>query len=46
MSIRRRGGKYEVTNKAGTKVLGTHTSRKKAGKQLAAIEINKRRRKR
>jgi len=43
MSIRKRGDKWEVVNKAGTKVLGTHSSRPKAVKHLQAIEINKRR---
>ena len=39
--IRKRGDKFVVTNKAGTKVLGTHSSESKAKKQLAAIEISK-----
>ena len=39
--IRKRGDKFVVTNKAGTKVLGTHASKEKAAKQLAAIEISK-----
>lgn len=39
--IIKRGDKYVVTNEAGTKVLGTHDSRKKALKQLQAIESSK-----
>ena len=39
--IQKRGDKFVVTNKAGTKVLGTHASKEKAAKQLAAIEISK-----
>lgn len=39
--IRKRGDKFVVTNKAGTNVLGTHASKEKAAKQLAAIEISK-----
>jgi hypothetical protein len=39
--IVKHGDKWEVKNKKGTTVLGTHTSRKKAVKQLQAIEISK-----
>lgn len=39
--IKKQGNKFVVTNKAGTKVLGTHASKEKAQKQLAAIEISK-----
>jgi hypothetical protein len=39
--IRHRGNKWEVTTKDGKKVLGTHSSRKEAVKQLQAIEISK-----
>ena len=39
--IQKRGNKFVVTDKAGTKVLGTHSSESKAKKQLAAIEISK-----
>jgi len=44
MAIRKRGKKFIVTNRAGTKVLGTHDTRKDALKQLAAIEASKKRR--
>lgn len=39
--IIKRGDKYIVTNEAGTKILGTHDTRKKALKQLQAIEASK-----
>ncbi|AYP28284.1 hypothetical protein HWB92_gp026 [Serratia phage vB_SmaA_3M] len=39
--IRKVGDKWEVTNKSGTKVLGTHETEKDAEAQLQAIEINK-----
>jgi hypothetical protein len=39
--IVKHGDKWEVKNKKGTQVLGTHTSRKNAVKQLQAIEISK-----
>lgn len=39
--ISKRGDKFVVTDKSGKKVLGTHSSRKKAVKQLQAIEISK-----
>jgi hypothetical protein len=39
--IKKRGNKFVVTDKSGTKVLGTHPSKEKAQKQLAAIEISK-----
>ena len=39
--IKKRGNKFVVTDKSGTKVLGTHPSKEKAAKQLAAIEISK-----
>lgn len=41
MSIKKKGSKYVVTNKAGTKVLGTHPTRKAALAQLRAIEVSK-----
>jgi hypothetical protein len=42
--ILRRGKTFLVTDESGKKVLGTHGSRKKAQKQLAAIEISKKKR--
>ena len=39
--IAHRGNKWVVLNKKGDKVLGTHSSREKAVKQLQAIEISK-----
>ena len=39
--IAHRGKKWVVLNKKGDKVLGTHSSREKAVKQLQAIEISK-----
>ena len=39
--IKKRGNKFVVTDTSGTKVLGTHPSKEKAAKQLAAIEISK-----
>lgn len=44
--IRKSGDKWQVTNKEGTKVLGTHASEEEARAQLAAIEISKHRVKR
>jgi hypothetical protein len=40
-TIKKVDDKYVVYPKKGGKRLGTHTSKKKALKQLAAIEINK-----
>jgi hypothetical protein len=37
----KRGDKWVVTNKDGTKTLGTHDSRESAVKQLQAIEASK-----
>lgn len=42
--IKKRGGKYVVTNEAGTKTLGKHATRAKALAQLRVIEISKHRR--
>lgn len=39
--IVKHGKEWQVKNKKGTKVLGTHSSRKAAVKQLQAIEISK-----
>jgi len=41
MAIRKRGSKHVVTNKAGTRVLGSHSTRKAAVRQLRAIEASK-----
>jgi hypothetical protein len=42
--IRKTKNGYQVLDSEGKKVLGTHESKKKALKQLAAIEISKKRR--
>lgn len=34
------GSKFKVTKKDGSKIFGTHTSREKAKKQIAALHIN------
>lgn len=39
--IEKEGDKYVVKTEDGSKTLGTHDSKKKAEKQLAAIEISK-----
>ena len=39
--IKKHGSKFVVTDSKGSKILGTHPSKKKAAKQLAAIEISK-----
>lgn len=39
--IKKRGKNWVVLNSTGKKVLGTHPSKKKAVKQLQAIEISK-----
>lgn len=38
-------GEYKLTKKGEKKVLGWHTSKEKAQKQIAAIEISKMKRK-
>lgn len=43
--IKKKGSEYVVTTKSGKKVLGEHKSKKKAVKQLQAIEISKKERK-
>jgi len=43
-SIVKRGDRYLVTNKEKSKVLGKHSTRGQALKQLAAIEASKARR--
>ena len=40
-TVKKSGKSWNVYNKAGTKKLGSHPSRKKALAQLSAIEINK-----
>ena len=40
-TITKKGGKYILKLKDGGRLLGTHTSRKKALKQIAVIEIIK-----
>ena len=42
--IKKRGDKFVVTDSSEGNVLGTHGSRKKALKQLAAVEISKKKR--
>ena len=44
-TIKKVDGKYAVYPKKGGRRLGTHKTRKAAQKQLAAIEINKRKKK-
>ena len=39
--IHKRGDNFVVTTKGGGRVLGTHTTKEKALKQLAAVEISK-----
>jgi hypothetical protein len=39
--IKKSGSKFVVTDSTGSKILGTHPSKEKAQKQLAAIEISK-----
>jgi hypothetical protein len=40
--IRESGGKFYVIKHDGTKILGTHSTREKAERQLRAIETHKR----
>lgn len=42
--IKKKGSNYVVTNKEGTKTLGTHPDKAEAMDQLAAIEISKKQR--
>lgn len=39
--IRKHGNSWQVLDRAGTRVLGTHPTREQAQKQLAAIEASK-----
>jgi hypothetical protein len=39
--IKKSGSKFVVTDSSGSKILGTHPTKEKAQKQLAAIEISK-----
>lgn len=41
--IKKRGSKYVVLDSTGKKVLGTHSTKASALRQLQAIEINKKR---
>ena len=41
MAVKKRGDKFVVTDRSGKKILGRHTSREKALKQLRAIEVGK-----
>ena len=43
--IKKKGSKYVVKNKKGTKTLGTHETKKAAKEQLQAIEASKAKRK-
>jgi hypothetical protein len=43
--IKKNGKKWQVTDSTGKKVLGTHATKTEAQKQLAAIEISKKKRK-
>jgi hypothetical protein len=43
--IRKVGNKYKVLDSSGEKVLGTHQIKQKALKELAAIEISKKKNK-
>lgn len=43
--IKKHGKKWVVTDSSGKKVLGTHDTKEKAVKQLAAVEISKKERK-
>jgi len=38
--ITKSGSKFKVMKKDGSKTFGTHSSRKKAKKQIAALHIN------
>jgi len=40
--IKKRGNKYAVYDKKGKKKLGGHKTKKQAQRQLAAIELSKR----
>jgi hypothetical protein len=42
--IKKKDDKFVVTDSTGKKVLGEHDSKKEALRQLAAIEISKKRR--
>ena len=41
MSVRKRGNKFVVTDSSGKKVLGTHSTRAAANRQLRAVEASK-----
>jgi len=41
MSIKKKGNKWIVTDRSGNRILGTHSSRKAALRQLGAIEAKR-----
>lgn len=43
MAIKKRGNKWVVTDRTGKKILGTHSTKDSALKQLRAVEANKKR---
>lgn len=43
--IKKKGSKYVVTDSSGKKKLGAHSTKEEAQKQIAAIEISKKKRK-
>lgn len=45
MVVKKSGNKYCVYDSSGEKKLGCHETKKRANSQLAAIEINKNKRK-
>lgn len=41
MTVRKRGSKFIVVDSSGKKLLGTHTTRAAANRQLRAVEASK-----